>query len=231
MRSRLFLTKITTHKFAAWLFVLAFVAGPLATAGTPPPSAKVPVEGVDYHLLAKPIATDSGNKIEVLEMFNFACIHCHDFAPKLAAWKQSQPPDVALRFEAAPYNPFFVQMARAYYAAKLLGKDEGTHEAIFRDVHDTHTIKPGDEETIVSAYASLGIDSGRFRAMYHSALVDEQLQKAKAILVDSDVGGVPALIVAGRYRIDAGPSVPFESMLATASYLIQLERSRRAAAH
>ena len=214
---------------ACALLLAFFFASAVADAGGPA-RAKVPVAGVDYEVLARPIATASGNRIELLEVFNYACSHCNDFSAKLVAWQRRQPADVAIRYEAAPYGGFFDEMARAFYAARVLGVVAKTHEGIFRAVHGTRSIRAGEEASIVVAYARLGVDPGRFRAEYGSGRIDERLRHAKALMVAADVGGVPALIVAGRYRIDADEHVTFDAMLATADHLIRLERARRAAA-
>ncbi|MCC7247118.1 MAG: thiol:disulfide interchange protein DsbA/DsbL [Lysobacter sp.] len=211
-------------------FALLLIAASLFASTVALAQAKTPVAGVDYQVLETPVATASGRKIEVLEFFNYACGHCNDFSSTLTAWKRRQPKDVAIRYEAAPYGGFFDEMARAFYAARILGVAAKTHDAIFRDVHGTHAIRPGDKASILDAYARLGVDRARFGAEYDSARVDERLRLAKALMIASDVGGVPSLIVAGRYRIDAGEGISFESMLATADHLIRMERARIARA-
>ena len=37
-------------------------------------------EGKDYRRLAKPQATETGKKIEVIEFFSFSCPHCKDIS-------------------------------------------------------------------------------------------------------------------------------------------------------
>ena len=144
---------------AVCALLLAFAS--TAVEGERSARAKALVAGVDYTVLARPFATASGSRIELLEVFNYACGHC-----------------------------------------------------------------AGDKNSIFTAYAPLGVDPARFRAEYDSRRVDERLGHAKALMRAADVGGVPALIVAGRYRIDADEHITFDAMLATADYLIRLERAR-----
>jgi protein dithiol oxidoreductase (disulfide-forming) len=192
-----------------------------------PATSKVPVAGVDYHVLRTPIKTTSPGKIEVLEFFNYACGHCDDFSQTFEAWKTRQADDVAIRYESAPYGGFFDEMSRAFYAARALRVVPKTHLTIFREVHRTRSIKAGDKQSIISAYGRLGVDTMRFSKEYDSAQTDQQLHDAKAIMRAANVGGVPSLIVAGRYRIDAGEGIGFESMLAVADHLVLMERNRR----
>ncbi|MEB2125411.1 thiol:disulfide interchange protein DsbA/DsbL [Xanthomonas arboricola pv. corylina] len=214
----------------ACVLLLALPFASNAEDGGRAKSAKVPVAGVDYEVLVTPIKTESRNRIEVIEVFNYACGHCNDFFGKLEAWQRQQPADVAISYVAAPYGGFFDEMARAFYAAQGLGVVGKTHEGIFRAVHVTKTIRAGDKPSIVAAYARLGVDPARFSAEYDGSRVDQRLNDAKKLMIATGVDGVPALIIAGHYRIDAGDHVTFEAMLETADYLIRLERTRPAAA-
>ena len=45
-------------------------------------------EGVEYQLVTPPVATANSNKIEVVEIFSYACPHCYRLEPSLEAWKK-----------------------------------------------------------------------------------------------------------------------------------------------
>jgi thiol:disulfide interchange protein DsbA len=43
-------------------------------------------EGIDYIALKKPVATVTGDKVEVRELFWYYCSHCYNLEPTLNAW-------------------------------------------------------------------------------------------------------------------------------------------------
>src|ERR1043166_1638431 len=90
------------------------------------------MEGRDYLLIPNgaPLSPQPG-KIEVVELFNYACPACNTFEPKFVAWKRDLPAYVHVTYAALDFRPDFVPYARAYYAADVLGLVERTHEAVF----------------------------------------------------------------------------------------------------
>src|SRR5207245_2304577 len=45
-----------------------------------------PEAGTDYVVLQSPQPVETGDKIEVLEFFQYSCPHCFAFTPDLTAW-------------------------------------------------------------------------------------------------------------------------------------------------
>ena len=54
-------------------------------------------EGIDYKTLSQPQATETGDKIEVLELFWYGCPHCYHLEPKLKSWLEAKPDYVEFR--------------------------------------------------------------------------------------------------------------------------------------
>ena len=46
-------------------------------------------EGFDYAVLPNPQPTETGDKIEVVEVFMYTCPHCFHLEPTLAQWRQT----------------------------------------------------------------------------------------------------------------------------------------------
>lgn len=210
------------------LFAILSLAVLLSTPVSAALQGKVPVAGVDYVVLPKPLKTTPGGKIAVVQTFSYACGHCNEFEPKLDAWRRKLPADVAFVYMPAPFGGFFDDMARAYYTARELGVVSDTHRGVYRAIHVDRTLTANDRSKIFATYASLGVDRERFESVYASKRIDQQLRRAKARIVLAGVEGVPAMIVAGKYRINAGENITHESMLATVDYLISIEREYRA---
>ncbi|WP_167336257.1 thiol:disulfide interchange protein DsbA/DsbL [Xanthomonas sacchari] len=201
----------------------------IAQAGTPAlASASAPVAGTDYTVLAKPLQVTPGDDIEVVQLFSYACGACAKFDPAMRAWRDKQPRDVRFQYVPAVFGGAFDAAARAYYTAVQLGVAENTHAAIYRAVHVDQTLTGDSLDQISDAYARLGVDRARFRAVYQSPQIDERLRWAKAYTLDSGIESTPSLIVAGKYRISPKQSGSPERMLATVDYLVERERRARA---
>src|SRR5271170_1661064 len=106
-------------------------------------------EGVNYFLIqpARPVSLPAG-KVEVTEVFSYACPACNVFQPTMHKLKQSLPPNAVLTYLPAAFNtaedwPMF---RLAYYTAQALGVDQQTHDAMFDAVWkgsgDLTTIDP-----------------------------------------------------------------------------------------
>ena len=50
--------------------------------------ASGPAEGTDFKLVLPPQPVESGNKVEVLEFFQYGCPHCFAFNPDLDVWRK-----------------------------------------------------------------------------------------------------------------------------------------------
>ena len=126
--------------FAALLLACAFnvhaqdhaghdhAAAPAATPG----AAEA---GKNYFIIDPPQPTASGDKIEVLEVFSYACIHCAHFQPYADQLKASLPATAQFGYMPAIFNAQWEAYARAFYSAQALGVLDKTHQAVFDAVH------------------------------------------------------------------------------------------------
>jgi thiol:disulfide interchange protein DsbA len=79
---------------------------------------------VHYKLLqpAQPTNVAPG-KVEVVEVFWYACGHCYLLEPKLEAWDRSgRPANAQLVRLPATWNPLVKTHARVFYTAEALNK-------------------------------------------------------------------------------------------------------------
>ena len=189
-----------------------------------------PVEGRDYELIAEPgpFAPLAG-KIEVVEVFGYPCIHCAHLEPTLATWKKSLPRDVQLTPVPAAFGGYWIPYARAFFAAKQLGVQERTHQAVFDALHKVGSlpIHNVSADELVAFYAGQGVDPERFRAALADPKVEAQLRRSAAFVRAAGLEGTPTLVVNGRYRVQARG---FDDMLRTADWLIARERAAAKAA-
>lgn len=163
-----------------------------------------PVQGTDYAVVdgGTPYEPVAG-RIEVAEVFGYACPHCAHFEAPLQAWVAKLPR--AARFVPVPaaFGGYWNPYARAYFAASNLQVAQRSHAAMFRALHDDHSlpISNATPAEIAAFYVPYGVPAARFVAAYNAPAVDAQLQHSREFIERSGVEGTPTLVVAGKYRV------------------------------
>ncbi|WP_340649172.1 thiol:disulfide interchange protein DsbA/DsbL [Pseudoxanthomonas winnipegensis] len=204
------------------LFALALLALLPLTACA---SSNAPVEGEDYDVIAggQPFAPLTGQqKVEVVEVFGYVCIHCAHFEPQFEAWQKRQPASVRVTSVPAAFGGYWIPYAKAFYAAQQLGVLKQSHAAVFRALHDSHElpIQNASDQEIAGFYARFGPDPDKFAAAMESPQVAAQLDKARAFGMASGIRGTPTLVINGKYRIT---TVDPDDVLKVADFLIKRE--------
>ncbi len=155
-------------------------------------------EGIDYTVLQPAQPTETGDQVEVLEVFWYGCPHCWHLEPVLNDWLATKPAGVQFRRMPATGGRWEPH-ARAYYAAESLGKLDVFHEALFKAMQvQKRSIM--SEDDLVKFAKEVGIDPGEFRAAYDSFYVETRVRKAQEMGKRYGIDGVPALIINGKYR-------------------------------
>ncbi len=176
-----------------------------------------PVEGVNYFLIDPPQPYQAVNgKIEVTEVFSYACPACNLFYPYMDQLRQKLPRNVVLDYVHASFStaedwPMF---QRAYFTAQILGIDRQEHDAMFDAVWKSGQLAVVDEQsgrirspapTIADAaqfYArTTGVNQQRFLQTAMSFGVDVKIRQAEQIMRAWQIDQTPTMIVDGKYRI------------------------------
>lgn len=185
-------------------------------------------EGIDYTKLTNPQAPESGEKIEVLEVFMYSCPHCFYLEPPLKEWLKTKPEQVRFKRMPAIFSDRVIPHARAYYAAEELGEIDQFHLPLFRALHD-HKRAIWDEDALVTFAEKQGINAKRFREAYRSFSVDGQVRQAWKLGRSFGIDSVPTLIVDGKYRTSPSQTGSYEKTIQVIDYLIGIETNRSSA--
>lgn len=187
------------------------------------------VEGAHYSKLDTPLATPP-DAVEVLEVFSYLCNHCKTFEPYMQAWLTRLPEGVVfnripVEFGRAAWGLY----ARAYVAAAVLGIEEESHvpmmDAIWMERRQMRNM-----DQLAAFYEQFGVDKDRFMATARSFAVDMRIRKEQQMVREAGVSGTPAILVAGKYRVNAGgANTSFDTMLAVVDFLVQKELAERTA--
>lgn len=159
-------------------------------------------EGIDYVKLKAPQSTETGDKVEVLEVFWYGCPHCYTLEPFLERWVETMPEGAKFRRMPAVLGAHWEPHARAFYAAELLGVTDKLHHPLFKAMHDENR-KILTKEDVVAFAAEQGIDRQEFQDAYDSFFVNMKVRRATDMVQRYGIDGVPALVVNGKYRTSA----------------------------
>jgi protein dithiol oxidoreductase (disulfide-forming) len=187
-------------RFAVWLRGLATLAWLVLGMA----SASAQVAGKDFQPITPPQPTQSGNKVEVIEFFSYACPHCDSLQPSLSAWLKRKPADVEFRRIPAVFQDSWLPFARLYYTVEAMGLVDQLHHDIFSAIH-RQKIRLQDPKVLFDWVASKGVDKQKFADTYNSFSVQSLTQRAPDVTRRYNVPFTPALVVDGRYL--TGPSM------------------------
>lgn len=163
-----------------------------------PAIAAEPIEGKQFTRLQMPQPTEPNGKVEVIEFFWYGCPHCAEFEPLLQDWKKKMPADVSFRKVPAIFRDSWVPGARIFYALEALGQLDKLNDAVFNAMI-RQKINLNDEATLFDWMARQGVDRKKFADAYKSFAVDGKVRKAAEMTQEYGFGGVPVLIVGGKY--------------------------------
>jgi len=222
-------------RLAFSLLVAALLSLPLSAP------AATWTEGTHYVRLAPPQQTTvPAGKVEVMEVFSYACPACNAFQPTMEKLRHALPPNAQLTFLPAAFNPAedWPMFQRAFFAAQALGIAERTHQAMFDAVWKTgelEVVTPGSNRlkdplpSIADAarfYARVaGVDPQKFLAMANSFGVDSKIRAADAQILAMHVESTPTLIVNGKYRVIRDTLQGNDQVIELVKYLVARESS------
>ena len=182
-------------------------------------------EGVDYVELPVPVETRDPNKIEVVEVFSYACIHCYNLEPIVAAWLQTAPDDVD--FHRLPLvTQRLLPLAQAFFAADTMGVLDRIHMPMFAAIHEYGIDKSRREYVRRLFVRDGGVEEEEFLRVYDSFGVQSRVRQADAKGRMYRILATPSVVVNGRYVTESG-RVGLQGMFAVVNHLIDLERAAR----
>lgn len=205
-------------------------------------SAQTWTEGVNYFLVQPPRPTSVGpGKVEVTEVFSYACPACNIFQPTMHKLKQSLPPNAVINYLPAAFNtaedwPMF---QLAYVTAQVLGVDQQTHDAMFDAVWkggdlsitdpSTRALKsrmPTIEDAAKFYNQKAGVPVDKFVAASKSFSVDLKVRTYQDLIMAYKVDRTPTIIVNGKYRLQVESAGGADQLVELVKYLVAKESGK-----
>jgi thiol:disulfide interchange protein DsbA len=197
---------------AALLFAFALPAA-AQNANLPPDVLELPT----------PVPVDAPKgKVEVVEFFWYGCPHCYNMEPMLEKWVKDLPKDVEFRRVPAAFNDQWAIAARVYYILEAQGLLDRLHRPLFDAIHKDG-LRITNQQALGQWLEKNGVDSKKFFEAERSFTVESKMKRARAILEQAKIDGVPALMINGKYIVPAS-----QNMLNSASRVVAMERAEAA---
>ena len=157
--------------------------------------------GRDFVEIKPPLQADNPAKIEVIEFFSYACPHCSDLNPIIKKWAAKLPADVEFKRVPVSFNsPFYVLMAKLFYALEGTGEMAKLDAAVFDAIH-VKGLKLIDDKSIQEWVVLQGVDAKKFSDAYKSFGVASKVSRGNQLAQGAKITGVPAFAVDGRYLV------------------------------
>jgi protein dithiol oxidoreductase (disulfide-forming) len=212
--------------------------GLCATAGAQGPTQWI--EGKHYFRVEPSQPTSTPGKIEVLDVFSYACPACNQYQPILNKLKAALPPSAQMAYLPAAFNtaedwPVF---QRGFLAAQALGIAERSHDAMYDAVWGKGSLavvdltsrrvlpqsKQPTIEDLAKFYAGYGVTAAQFLNAANSFSVSSSIQRCEAQMRDYQVDSTPTLIVNGKYRLTPNSAGGWLQTIDLVLYLVRREQ-------
>ena len=210
-----------------------------AVPGRAAPATPAWTEGRNYFLIQRPHPTSlPKGKIEVTEVFSYACPACNAFLPIMHKLIKSVPANAVVDYLPAAFNtsedwPMF---QAAYLTAQVLGVSEQTHDAMFDAVWNTGELAVSDRATerlkehmpTIEDAARFyerraGVPAAKFVSTAKSFAVDLKVRTADDLVQQYGVDRTPTIIVNGKYRLHIESAGGTEQLIDLVNWLIAKE--------
>jgi thiol:disulfide interchange protein DsbA len=228
------------------VFVM-LVAGLLSAAAPAFSQSTSWAEGVHYFAIlpARPTGLPAG-KIEVTEIFSYACPGCNRFYPIMDRLISGLPANAVIDYLPAGFRPDedWPIFQRAYLVAKELGVADRTHDAMFDAVWKSGELAVYDQKLqrakrpapqlsdVAKFYERMaGIKPETFMATAGSFGIDAKVRQTDDLIAAYGVAETPTLIVNGKYRLNPVSAGGDYETVELVKWLVQRESSAIKASH
>ena len=185
------------------------------------------VEGQNYFRLKNPQPVDSGQKVEVVYFFSFACPHCRDFDPEVQKWKKTL--DANVDFKRVPVDfgrEQWASLGKVWYTLESMGADDKLTSELFAAFHEKK-VPLHQDKAFFDWAESKGLDRKKVEDTYNSFGVLGKMKRAQRLTREYGVQSVPVVYVDGKFQVAADKVGGHAGMPAAMNELISKARAER----
>jgi protein dithiol oxidoreductase (disulfide-forming) len=179
---------------------------------------------------AQPTSVAPG-KVEVVEVFWYACPHCNALEPFVQSWLKNKPEYIEFVRVPVMWGPVHRAHAKLFYMLRAL-KREDLDQKVFDTIHkDGNMLVSNDEQTTrkmqLDFLKANGVSVEDFNKAWDSLTVSTGLQRAEQLTDRYRVNSVPLIVINGKYTTDVGMAGGAGQLLQLINDLAASEKQRR----
>jgi len=192
-------------------------------------------QGKDYELVqtsdSKPTSNNTttkktntaDDKVSVVEFFSYGCPWCYRLESSLEKWLANKPANVNFERVPATFNTGWTLLAKAYYTAVALKKENKMTPVIFKAMHEQNIVLD-NEQKIADFFVQNQIIRSDFDSAFHfSPGIDAKIIQGEELMKRYGIISVPTIVVAGKYKTNtAMVNGDMPRMMAVVTYLVKL---------
>jgi thiol:disulfide interchange protein DsbA len=179
-----------------------------------------------YERVQPPQPTETGDKVEVVDVFWYGCPHCFKFLPSMEQFEKGKPDYVTIRRMPAIFRENWENHARAFYTAQVLGIADKVHRPIFEAIHEGNRRLETREE-LAAFFEGFGVSGDEFDATFNSFAVETLMRKSKVMQQRYGVRGTPSVIVNGKYRVSGSLAGSYPNVIKVVEALAAQENQSK----
>jgi thiol:disulfide interchange protein DsbA len=207
-------------------FIRAFALCWLSLALTMLPAAAQQVKrDVDYRVIPQQ-PVESGERIEVLDFFFYACPYCNDLLPYLERWQKRNAAEIVFRHVPVVRHDSWVPLAKTYFTLEAMGEAGRLHSAVYRSYH-VEELSMSQDKVIAEWAEKNGLDREKFMTIYRSEETQQKVERARKMTADYDIHGTPSIVVDGKYLTSTSMTPGIPQVIPVLDGLIRLARQQR----
>ena len=197
------------------------------------------VAGKNYFVIDPAQPTSHPGKIEVTEVFSYACPACNAFHDTVDQIAKGLPADAVMNYLPASFRPDenWPLFQRAFYAAQALGVVDKTHDAMYDAVWKSGELasyelgagklKPKEAwptiDDVAKFYAKYGVNPQEFTGIANSFTVNTKMKRADDLMKAYGVDSTPTMVVNGKYRFTAASAGGYAQSVELTQWLVAKE--------
>lgn len=182
------------------------------------------IAGTHYQELAlEQTQVETDSQIQVQHWFWYGCPSCTLFARELPKLKAD---DLQWQSYPARLRPHWYFHAKAYHFAIQQENAAELEQALYAALNENGNAL-SDQEALESWFETQGIEPDLVADRTTSPLLNQKLAKELKLQQKLQIKGVPALVIDGRYLVDASMVKSLDEFLAVTQFLLQQARQDR----
>lgn len=174
---------------------------------------------IHYFKVPTPQPVQTGDQIEVLELFWYGCPHCYKLEPVIEKWLTSMPKNAAHVRLPAILRDTWAFHARVYYTFEAMDLVDKVHASFFDELHKRKN-RIRTKEQLIPFLKANGVPTAEFFDNYESFAVDSKVRHARLMSGNYAISGVPTMIVDGKYRATASSAGGLQQLMDLVNFLV-----------